>query len=342
VVIPAFNASRWIQQTIRCAQQQTLREIEILVVDDGSADDTAAVVRKCAAADPRVRLLRRANGGVGAARNTGIAAASGEFIAPLDADDLWDPPKLAQQLQCMLRRGKRTGLVYCWSRRIDEDSKPVGSYFPFTVEGEARRAMILRNMVTNASVPLFRASALRNAGMYLTRDQQGGAQGCEDWDLSMRIAEHWEVGLVPQELVGYRQCATCMSSGAGGMARSFQMVIERARARNPDLPSCLFRWAAGHFYSYLVAKSYCVGDYRGCLAAARRAIAIDPLMACNRHLHAMSLKSLVWLACPDRLAVRRAQRREPSRPSEPSAARARMTLLGRVQQRRWARTLAGS
>jgi glycosyltransferase involved in cell wall biosynthesis len=340
VVIPAFNASRWIQQTLRCAQQQTLREIEILVVDDGSVDDTVEVVTKCAVGDPRVRLLRRENGGVGAARNTGIAAASGEFIAPLDADDLWAPTKLAEQLQCMLRCGKRTGLVYCWSRRIDEDGAHLGSYFPFTVEGEARRAMIVRNIVTNASVPLFRASALRNAGMYLTRDEQSGAQGCEDWDLSIRIAENWHVGLVRRELVGYRQSATCMSSGAGGMARSFQMVIARARQRNPDLPACLFRWATGHFYSYLVAKSYCVGDFRGCLSAARRAIAADPLMACNRHLHALSLKSLLWLACPPVLAARRGLRGRATPARPPAAPTPRATLVARVQQRRWARVLA--
>jgi glycosyltransferase involved in cell wall biosynthesis len=340
VVIPAFNASRWILQTLRCAQQQTLREIEILVVDDGSSDDTVELVRKFAATDPRVRLLVRANGGVGAARNAGIAAASGEFIAPLDADDLWDPPKLAQQLQCMLRMGKRTGLVYCWSRRIDENGVHLGSYFPFTVEGEARRALILRNIVANASVPLFRASALRNAGMYLTREEQDGAQGCEDWDLSIRVAEKWNVGLVRQELVGYRQSTTCMSSAAGGMSRSFQMVINRARQRNPDLPSSIFRWASGHFYSYLVAKSYCVGDYRGCLLAARRAIAADPLMACNSHLQAMALKSLVWLSCPPRIAARRAGLSR-SRPANVRAGlEPRKTLLARVQARRWARMVA--
>lgn len=317
-----------------------MREIEILVVDDGSSDDTAEVVRRVAAADPRVRLLVCENGGVGAARNTGIAAASGEFIAPLDADDLWDPPKLAEQLKCMLREGPRTGLVYCWSRRIDEDGEHLGSYYPFTVQGHVRRAMILRNIVANASVPLFRASALRHAGMYLTRAEQHGAQGCEDWDLSIRLAEKWKVGVVPQQLVGYRQSAACMSSAAGGMSRSFQMVIARARQRNPDLPPSIFRWAAGHFYSYLVAKSYFVGDYRGCLVAARRAIATDPLMACNRHLQAMSLKSLVWLACPAHGAARRAARQHSAPHMSRPGRSSRETLLARIQARRWARVMA--
>ena len=296
VIVPAFNASRWIGMSLDSVIAQTLREIEVIVVDDGSVDDTPEVVAAIAQRDPRVRLIRRDNGGVGAARNTGILAASGRFIAPLDADDLWDPEKLEKQVRRIEQRGKRTAMIYCWYEQVDEDGNILGACCPFTVEGVARRAIILRNFVGNASVPLFRAEAIEKTGLYLTREEQKGVQGCEDWDMSIRLAESWEVGVVPEVLVGYRQTTSCMSSGTSEMAASFRVVIERARQRNRDLPATIFRWSEGHFHSYLGTQSYCSSDYRSCLMAVARAILSDPVMILNRRLYEMTAKSFIWLA----------------------------------------------
>ena len=205
MIIAAFNARRWIGLSVASAQSQTLREIEIIVVDDGSTDDTSEVVAGMAKNDSRIRLIRQANAGVGAARNTGIRFARGRYIAPLDADDVWGARKLERQVQRMEERGERTALVYCWHQWIDEEGAQLGYKSNSIIEGDARSAIILRNFIGNASVPLFRASAIDRDGAYLTRDEQGGGQGCEDWDLSIRIAERWEVGLVDEVLVGYRQ-----------------------------------------------------------------------------------------------------------------------------------------
>ena len=95
VVIPAYNAGRWIVETIRSALDQTHAPLEVIVVDDGSTDDTAAVAERFPAP---VRVLRKSNGGPASARNRGIAAASGTWIALLDADDRWLPCKLERQL----------------------------------------------------------------------------------------------------------------------------------------------------------------------------------------------------------------------------------------------------
>ena len=340
IIVPAFNASRWIGMSLESALAQTLCEIEIIVVDDGSADDTAEVVAEFARRDSRIRLIRRENGGVGAARNTGIQAARGKFIATLDADDLWNPTKLEKQVRRIDQCGERTAMIYCWYRRVDEEGDEHGSYFPFAVEGDVRRAIILRNFVGNASVPLFRAEALRQTGPYLTREEQGGVQGCEDWDLSIRVAETWEVGVVPEVLVGYRQSDSCMSSAAPGMAASFRVVMDRARRRNADLPTTLFRWAEGRFQSYLVSKSYGSCDYRACLIAVGRAIWSDPAMMLNRHLHKMTIKSLVWLASGMRRSPLR--RKGPVPPKAAAAGNlpsADKSLLGRVQERRWTQVI---
>jgi glycosyltransferase involved in cell wall biosynthesis len=94
VIIAAFNAAAHIEETCRSALSQTHTALEVIVVDDGSTDDTAAIVERIARTDPRVRLFRQVNRGVAAARNAAIAEAKGEFIAPLDADDIGDARKL--------------------------------------------------------------------------------------------------------------------------------------------------------------------------------------------------------------------------------------------------------
>ena len=99
VIVPAYNAASTVQQTLRSVLAQTCAHIEVIVVDDGSTDDTAMAVAEIAAQDARVRLERRPQCGVAGARNHAIRCASGEFIAPMDADDLWHPTKLERQLQ---------------------------------------------------------------------------------------------------------------------------------------------------------------------------------------------------------------------------------------------------
>lgn len=336
VIIAAFNARRWIGLSIESAQVQTLRDIEIIVVDDGSTDDTADVVTGMALDDPRIRLIRQSNAGVGAARNAGIRSSRGKYIAPLDADDLWSPEKLQKQVRRMEERGEGTALVYCWHRWIDEDGVPLGFKSRLTVEGDARTAIILRNFIGNASVPLFRSSAIDEVGPYLTRDEQLGAQGCEDWDLSIRLAERWEIGIVDEVLVDYRQSDACMSSQVPSMARSYQVVMSHARRRNGDLPITLFRWAEGHFQSYLVSKSYDGCDYRSCINAAIRAVVSDPLLILNQRLHELTIKSFVWLATGKRRApVRRIQSNAPPVAGE-SAPAVSISLLQKIQERRWA------
>ncbi len=101
VVIPAYNGARLLPETIRSVLAQDHPDVELIVVDDESPDDTSAVVRRF----PTVRLIRQANGGTGAARNTGVAAATGSFLAFLDQDDLWAPTKLSRQLAWLEERG---------------------------------------------------------------------------------------------------------------------------------------------------------------------------------------------------------------------------------------------
>jgi glycosyltransferase involved in cell wall biosynthesis len=292
VVVPAFDAAANIRQTLNSVLAQTYQEIEVMVVDDGSSDATGAIVEDYVERDARFHLIRQRNAGVGAARNTAIRKARGKYIAPLDADDFWFPEKLEKQVACMEQSGYGTGLVYCWSTSIDDQGGFVTSC-SHTVEGSLRQALILRNVVGNGSVPLFRASALERVGLYLTRTEQGEAQGCEDWDLYLRIAENFVIRVVPEYLLAYRQASSSMSASAEAMAASFAVVMSRARERNCDLPNSIFRWSAGNFYSHLVQNSYHWGYYDRCLRYLKEAVRADPALLLTTGIYRRSIGSLL-------------------------------------------------
>lgn len=335
VIVPAYNAARWIRETIDSVRGQTLRAIEVIVVDDGSCDETAEIVSEVAALDSRIRLVQQKNAGVGAARNTGIQLASADLIAPIDADDLWEPDKLEKQVKRLSECDRKTGMIYCWSHHIDAYGNDLGFHIPIAVEGDVLQAIILRNFIENGSVPLFRKEVLQEVGPYLTRDEQGGAEGCEDWDMYIRVAEAWHIGLVRETLAGYRQCETCMSNSTRSMAKSFRVVMARARRRNPELSRTIFHWSEGHFQSYISFKSYQICDHLACLQAGIRAVSADPVMVINRRILSLSAKSAVWLALrKDRSYFTARQKRSSviQMPARPPVRR--RTLLDRIQARR--------
>lgn len=295
VVVPAFNAATYIRQTLDSVHAQTYREIEVIVVDDGSSDSTAKIVEEFVARDSRFQLVRQSNAGVGAARNTAIKRARGKYLAPLDADDLWSPRKLETQVACMEKFGSNTGLVYCSSSLIDEQGKLLHSGETKTLEGRLRHAMVLKNLLGNASVPLFRTFALEKVGLYLTMAEEQGGQGCEDWDLALRVAENFDIRVVPEHLVEYRQCASAMSVDVGSMDASFATVMRRARQRNGDLPRAAFRWSAGYFYQYIAEKCYESHHYPSCIRYLTRAIGANPVLLLNPRIYKMGAKSLLSL-----------------------------------------------
>jgi len=291
VIIPAFNAETHIRQALSSVLAQTYQQIEVIVVDDGSSDATSTIVEKFARKDGRVQLVRQSNAGVGAARNAAIRAARGKYIAPLDADDFWFPEKLAKQVTCIEQSGADTSLVYCWSTLTDKDGELVDSNAACTYEGRLRHVLVLINVLGNASVPLFRAAALEKVGLYLTRAEQGGAQGCEDWDLALRVAEVCSVRIVPEHLVAYRQNGSSMSVNAEGMAASYRITMNRARQRNCDLPSATFRWSAGYFYLYLADKCHDWSRYSECLSFLKKAVRANPVLLLNAGIYKKSVQA---------------------------------------------------
>ena len=239
VVIPMFNAARTIERTLASVRGQTHRNLEILVVDDGSTDDGPAVAERHAAHDHRVRIIYQSNRGVASARNAGIEASTGAFIAPVDADDLWHPEKTALQLAAMTGADgvadPSIGLAYCWYSIIDADDTVRFDDCRSTAEGDALKAMASRNIVGHGSGALMRREAVIQAGGYDTSLRAQNGEGCEDYKLYFQIAEHYRLALVRQCLVGYRETRVNMSSDPRKALRSRALCVPEFLDRHPDL-----------------------------------------------------------------------------------------------------------
>src|SRR5437879_4873848 len=220
VVIPAYNASPTIDETLRSVRSQSHGELEIIVVDDGSTDDTVAVAQRHAARDPRITILRQCNAGVAAARNAGWQAARADFIAFIDADDLWTRYKIERQLHAMIAGGTRTGLVYSWYAWIDAKSRVSVRSDPIFHAGEVLDYLFQGNFVGNGSSALVRREALVAANGFESGLRASGAQGCEDLLFYCRVAEGYHFAVVPEYHIGYRYLPNNMSSDMTRMFRS--------------------------------------------------------------------------------------------------------------------------
>ena len=166
IIMPAFKAERFIAETLASVQSQSFVDWECLVVDDASPDGTAALAQRIAAGDRRVRLLRHAaNRGTAAARNTALEAASGRYIAFLDADDLWLPAKLERQLAFM--QASDAAISYTAFRRIDESGTRVGRLIHVPAE------MTSRKLLANTAIATLTAMVDRErSGPFAMREMR--------------------------------------------------------------------------------------------------------------------------------------------------------------------------
>ena len=201
VVLPAYNAALFIQQTIASITAQSYVDFEIIVVDDGSIDATSEIA---AAQDPRVRVVRQHNQGIAVARNVGIADARGEWIAFMDHDDLWHPQKL--QAQCaVLADDPACGIVFGEFLRWDPLTRP---NFPDDEIDSTRvvaelSGFILPQLVrTNwvlLSTAMIRRSVFETVGLF-----DPAMPPADDWDLVIRAAEHYRFVKLAQAVALYR------------------------------------------------------------------------------------------------------------------------------------------
>ncbi|HYQ88691.1 MAG TPA: glycosyltransferase [Candidatus Binatia bacterium] len=232
VVIPTWNRRRHLEEAIASVLAQTYTDYEIVVVDDGSTDDTRSWLEG-RATDGRVVALHQENRGSSSARNAGLRAARGELIAFLDSDDLWLPRKLEYQIQ-LFDRNPAVGFVFCGSAKVDDHGATSGSRVPTPdFRGRAALAMIRRNMMPTPTVVVRKRLALEAGTMY--EDLQFG----EDWNYWIRIAARCETDFVPEVLVHFRDTPGSLSRLDFDSFRANTLGLFRGLYRDPESAALL-------------------------------------------------------------------------------------------------------
>lgn len=234
VVIPAYNADRFITHTLESVAKQTYPINSVIVVNDGSTDETQALVLAFARTHLHLKttLLNQTNLGLSAARNTGILHATADYIAFLDADDLWAPEKLAQQMNVFAcKTWPNLGIVYCAYQIVDESGQVVASSSRDVINpkhrGNIYQQLLLGNFISGSgSSVLIKRSVFSEIGLF---DQN--LRACEDWDMWMRIAKQYQFDFVKEPLVFIRVHQSNMQKDSLRMLSAELMVLDKFYAQ---------------------------------------------------------------------------------------------------------------
>lgn len=272
VVIPAYNAARTIVQTVESVLGQTVPAAEIIIVDDGSTDATAKVVATIS--DPRVHLIERENGGVAAARNTGIAAASGDWVALLDSDDIWLPRKLEHQLELMKRA---TGCMASQGSAyfVNDDLRPLKLRRCVPVDDPLLTFLRFRNLPNAASSWIVKHELISRIGGFDTE-----LAILEDWEFSLRLARYANPLCIDEPLTLYRVHPGNRSRDLDIHIAPGLRVLERLFA-DPSLPPHIRAHEQeiyARFYTMLCGGAWRVGRRRSCVYWGSKALRTDPAM----------------------------------------------------------------
>lgn len=225
VVVPVYNGAKYVRAALDSALGQTYPAVEVVAVDDGSTDESAAVL---ASYGSRLVVVRQPNAGVAAARNAGIQASRGELIAFLDQDDWWLPEKIERQVACF-QAEPQVGLIHTGVLQYSERAATfVDPVYPIDdtsqLQGHCHDLLLLGNGIFNSSV-MIRRGVLEVAGRF---DPSLGGNSCQDYDLWLRIARRYPLGYVAEDLTVLRLHDEQGTWNRRTMLRDELGVLERA------------------------------------------------------------------------------------------------------------------
>jgi glycosyltransferase involved in cell wall biosynthesis len=271
VVIPAYNAAWCVLRAVDSVLAQEYRDFELLVVDDGSSDDTAAIL---AGYGDALRVVSKRNGGLSSARNAGIAAAQGDFVAFLDADDWWLPAKLSRQVALLEAHPE---LLFCSCTTVVRT--PEGGHLPDwrcgTAAGGALESIFAVNafVAGSASAVLVRREAFARSGGF-----DESLRSLEDIDMWMRLAALGGYACIDEPLAAIEKSAASMSGNLDVMRASAMQVMRKNRGLLPvHLRGGFWRGAYAAMLSDYAKWAYRKGRTRQALGDLAQALLLAPL-----------------------------------------------------------------
>ncbi|MEC4894091.1 MAG: glycosyltransferase family A protein [Oscillatoria sp. PMC 1051.18] len=298
VIIPAYNAESTILETIQSVQQQSYTHWEIIVVDDGSRDRTLTILQDIV--EPRLQIFSGDNAGAATARNRGLKLAQGEFIAFLDADDLWTTDKLQLQLEA-LEKHPEAGVAYSWASFIDANGKFLYYQEPVFYQGNVYQQMLLVNFLVCGSIPLIRKQAIESVGEFNSE-----IKSAHDWDFGLRLAAKYPFVLVPKYQTFYRQFPGSISANIEAREKYSLLVVEKAYHNAGEDYQYLKPQTLANIYQ-LIARLYLdrQGDSQAGWQAINRlaqASQLNPKLLLNFKFLRLILKSALIQLLPPQLS----------------------------------------
>lgn len=240
VVLPSYNRAHLLPRAIDSVLAQSYRNLELIVSDDASTDNTATVVS--AIRDPRLRYLRcDSNGGAGHARNRGLALARGALLAFQDSDDEWAPHKLERQVEALMTAAADVGMVCCaYRKRYRGQDAGEKLYLPdaASIAGDCEH-VLLGGFHYITPTWLMRRECLDTAGLF---DET--LPNREDWELIFRVIPRWRIVVLPEILVTKHETAGSLEENHRACITSYTMILERYRERwhrHPSLRAIHYR-----------------------------------------------------------------------------------------------------
>lgn len=266
IVIPVYNAEKYVRLTLESALAQTYQSLEILVIDDGSTDKSVEICRQFD--DDRIRIIQQQNRGLSGARNTGIRHATGYYIAFLDADDLWVPEKVEKHV-CHLESAADVGASFSYSRFIDEQGSPLGLLQFSKVKDITPLDILCRSPIGNGSAALFRKEVFEDIAFEV--DREGGverdyfdeqfreSQDVECW-MRVILQTDWKIEGIPELLTLYRVNAHGISANVKKKLAAWDNLIARVYTYAPEQMAAWEGAARAYHLRHLARRAITLKD----------------------------------------------------------------------------------
>ena len=293
VIVPAYNAAVYLPYAIDSVLAQTYLDWEIVIVDDGSTDHTRAVVDSYRPQlHDKLQYIHQPNRGVSAARNNGIRAARGEFIALLDADDVWLPHHLERGVQAM-DADPAAGLVHARVARIDTRGSVTGQLKvePKYLSGKIARHIFTRRAHIICSTVMFRKSCLPADGWF---DET--MRATEDRDLWFRMASRYQVTYIDEVLAYYRISPSSTTSNLDGLLKA-QLYFVAKHSKSGMATRLEQLQALGNIYRELGDSLFRGGAVTKAIGSYLRAVAYNPLSVPNVYMLVRAIMDPVVRVC---------------------------------------------
>jgi glycosyltransferase involved in cell wall biosynthesis len=283
VIIPNYNHTHFISAAIQSVLDQTYRSFEIIVVDDGSTDNSREVITGFG---DQVHYIWQENQGLGGARNTGIRAAKSELIGLLDADDQWQPTFL-ETMVSLASQHPQAAVYYCGAQGMDVEGRDLPQVFggPVRLPTSMYHTLLRANFLIPSTV-LMRKSIVMEVGLF--EQTLRSIHGCEDWDLWLRMAPEYDFVGTSARLVRYRLHGSSFSAHPAGMQKAVRTVIEKHFGLDDghwQSWSADKRRAYGGIYRYhLLTSVQRQNDWQAGARYLRQALQADPTLATDLDL----------------------------------------------------------